>query len=80
MCMHPELFSMGRLHAGQGLVLARIQFRFSDSALFFTSHLRTVSQSTGRCASSWHDQQNDAPQSQCTSTPRTSPRPPLEET
>ena len=44
--MHPWFFSMGLLHFGQPLVLARIQFRFSDSALFFTSHFFTVRQST----------------------------------
>jgi hypothetical protein len=46
MCMQPWFFSMGLWHLGQGLVLARIQFRFSLSALFFVIHLRTVSQRT----------------------------------
>lgn len=40
MCMHPWFFSIGRLHLGQGLELARIQFMFSLSALFFCTHLR----------------------------------------
>jgi hypothetical protein len=44
--MQPWFFSMGLWHLGQGLVLARIQFRFSLSALFFVIHLRTVSQRT----------------------------------
>mmetsp|Transcript_38525 Transcript_38525/g.95542 ORF Transcript_38525/g.95542 Transcript_38525/m.95542 type:complete len:257 (-) Transcript_38525:637-1407(-) len=68
MCMQPMFFSMGRLHSGHGLVLARIQFMFSLSALFLMSHLRTVSQSTGRCASSWQLQQKEVPQVHCTST------------
>jgi hypothetical protein len=51
MCMQPWFFSMGRLHLGHGLELARIQFMFSLSALFFCTHFATVSQSTGRCAS-----------------------------
>ena len=46
---------------------------FSDSALFLMSHLRTVSQSTGRCASLWQFQQNAFPRSQCTSTGTPSP-------
>ena len=37
---------MGRLHLGHGFVLARIQFMFSLSALFFRIHLLTVAQST----------------------------------
>lgn len=37
------------------------QFMFSLSALFLMSHFFTVSQSTGRCASSRHSQQNVAP-------------------
>ncbi len=44
--MQPWFFSMGRLHLGHGLVLARIQLRFSLSALFFSSHFETVAQST----------------------------------
>jgi hypothetical protein len=36
---HPWFFSMGRLHLGHGLELARIQFMFSLSALFFITHL-----------------------------------------
>ena len=44
---HTKRYAMGGVHAGQGLVLAKVQFRFADSALFFASHLRTVSQSTG---------------------------------
>ena len=74
MCMHPMLFSIGRLHSGHGFVFAKIQFMFSLSALFLINHLRTVSQSTGRCACSWHCQQNDVPQWHVTSTglsPRT---------
>jgi hypothetical protein len=67
MCMHPALFSIGREHFGHGFVCARIQRMFSLSALFFTSHLRTVAQSTGRCASSAHAQQKDAPHAQRTS-------------
>lgn len=50
MCMQPWFFSIGRLHLGHGLVFAMIQFRFSDSALFFNSHFATVEQST--CATS----------------------------
>lgn len=46
MCMQPWFFSMGRLHLGHGFVLAMIQFKFSDSALFFSSHVATVVQST----------------------------------
>ena len=42
MCMHPWFFSMGRWHLGHCLVCAMIQFRFSLSALFLTSHLRTT--------------------------------------
>lgn len=45
-CMQPWFFSMGRLHLGHCLVCARIQFRFSLSALFLRIHLCTVSQST----------------------------------
>lgn len=33
-------------YLGHGFVFARIQFRFSDSALFFVTHLRTVAQDT----------------------------------
>lgn len=44
--MQPWFFSMGLWHLGQGLVLARIQLRFSLSALFLVIHLRTVSQRT----------------------------------
>lgn len=39
---------MGLLHLGQGLVLARIQFMFSLSALFLVSHVFTVLQDTCR--------------------------------
>lgn len=46
MCMQPWFFSMGLWHLGQGLVLARIQLRFSDSALFLVIHLRTVPHAT----------------------------------
>lgn len=46
MCMQPWFFSMGRLHFGQAFVFAKIQFRFSDSALFLTSHCFTVRQFT----------------------------------
>jgi hypothetical protein len=46
MCMQPWFFSMGRLHLGHGFVLAMIQFKFSDSALFFNSQVATVVQST----------------------------------
>ena len=46
MCMQPWFFSMGRLHLGHGFVLAMIQFKFSDSALFFRSQVATVVQST----------------------------------
>lgn len=48
MCMQPWFFSMGLWHLGQGLVLARIQLRFSLSALFLVSHLRTVAHDTCR--------------------------------
>ena len=65
--MQPWFFSMGRLHLGHCLVLARIQLRFSDSAEFLTSHLRTVSQPTGLCASSRQVKQKSQPQSQWTS-------------
>jgi hypothetical protein len=44
--MQPWFFSMGRWHLGQGLVLARIQLKFSPSAVFLVSHLRTVAQDT----------------------------------
>ena len=44
--MQPWFFSIGRLHLGQGFVLARIQFKFSLSALFLITHFFTVSQST----------------------------------
>ena len=50
MCMQPWFFSMGRLHLGHGLVLAMIQLRFSDSALFLSSHFATVVQSTCQIA------------------------------
>ena len=40
---------------------------FSDSAEFLTTHRRTVSQSTGRCASSRQVKQKAAPQAQPTS-------------
>jgi len=40
---------------------------FSDSAEFLTTQRRTVSQSTGRCASSLHVKQKAAPQAQPTS-------------
>jgi hypothetical protein len=66
--MHPVLFSIGLEHLGHGLVCARIQVMFSLSALFFTSHRRTVAQSTGRCASSAHAQQKNAPHLHATST------------
>ena len=56
MCMHPWFFSMGRLHLGHGLVLARIQFRFSLSALFFRIQVATVSQST--CSASCYQISN----------------------
>lgn len=46
MCMQPWFFSMGLWHLGQGLVFARIQLRFSDSALFLVTQRRTVSQDT----------------------------------
>jgi hypothetical protein len=46
MCMQPWFFSMGLWHLGQGLVLARIQLRFSLSALFLVIHLRTVPHAT----------------------------------
>ena len=46
MCMHPWFFSIGRLHLGHCFVCARIQFRFSLSALFFRIHLWTVSHVT----------------------------------
>lgn len=39
-------FSIGLEQRGQGLVLARIQFMFSLSALFLVTHLRTVSHAT----------------------------------
>mmetsp|Transcript_9588 Transcript_9588/g.35636 ORF Transcript_9588/g.35636 Transcript_9588/m.35636 type:complete len:258 (-) Transcript_9588:474-1247(-) len=70
MCMQPLVFSIGRLHFGHGLVFARIQERFSDSALFLMSHLFTVAHGTGRCASSLHLQQNENPHAHCTSTAR----------
>ena len=50
MCMQPEFFSIGRLHLGHGLVLARIQFRFSLSALFLRIHRSTILQDTYRTA------------------------------
>lgn len=68
MCMQPKFFSMGRPHLGQGLVLAMIHVRFSLSAPFLTSHLRTVEQSTGRCASSLHVKQYVAPHLHVTSS------------
>ena len=67
MCMQPWFFSIGRLQRGHGLVLARIQFRFSDSALFLTTQRATVSQSTGRWASSRHWKQKEAPHAHATS-------------
>ena len=39
---HTWFFSMGRWHLGHGLVLARIQLRFSHSALFLVIQVRTV--------------------------------------
>lgn len=44
--MQPWFFSMGRLHLGHCLVCARIQFRFSLSALFLINHCLTVLHAT----------------------------------
>lgn len=68
MCMQPWFFSIGRWHFGQGLVFARIQLRFSDSALFLVIQRRTVSHDTGRCASSLQLKQNAAPHVHTTSS------------
>ena len=59
--MQPWFFSIGRPHLGQFFVLAIIHVRFSLSAEFLPIHFRTVIQSAGRCASSWHWKQYVCP-------------------
>mmetsp|Transcript_108527 Transcript_108527/g.305905 ORF Transcript_108527/g.305905 Transcript_108527/m.305905 type:complete len:319 (+) Transcript_108527:697-1653(+) len=67
MCMHPPFFSMGFTHLGQSFVLTFIQVASVASSRFFSSHFRTVSHATGRCASVPQPKHQTVPQGQTTS-------------